>query len=321
MLQAFRAWRDRAFKSTPSDVGEVTLTQRRVYLLPSGRGLAVLIAGLIMLLVGVNYGVSLAYLAAFLIAGYLHSALISAYRNMAGLKVMLLKSEDAHVGEALKFTLNVSSDRPREGLVFATAQAASVLDDCAPGLHALTLRLPATTRGIVHLGRVRVQSVAPTGLIRAFSYVHFESEAYAYPALPNPAPPVPPHAHVASNARARNAQAPVAAAHARNGDVLDGVREYVQGDPLARVVWSAAARGQAWRSKLMSTEAAQRLQFAWQHTANLPGVEARASALAAWVAQAHAAGAQYGLTLPGVDIPAAQSAAHKQACLRALATV
>jgi uncharacterized protein (DUF58 family) len=321
MLQAFRAWRDRAFKSTPSDTGEITLTQRRVYLLPSGRGLAVLIAGLVMLLVGVNYGVSLAYLAAFLIAGYLHSSLISAYRNMVGLKIMLLKSEDAHVGEALRFTLNVSSDRRREGLVFATAQTASVLDDCTTGLQPVTLRVPATARGIVHLGRVRIQSVAPTGLIRAFSYVHFESEAYAYPALANPAPPVPAYARVPVRAQARAADAAVAAAHARSGDALDGVREYVQGDPLARVVWSAAARGQAWRSKLMTTEAAQRLHFAWQHTANLPGIEARASALAAWVALAHTGGAQYGLSLPGVDIPAAQSAAHKQACLRALATV
>ncbi len=47
--------------------------------------------------------------------------------------------------------------------------------------------------------------------------------------------------------------------------------------------------------------------------------EARLSQLAAWVVEAERSGLPYGLRLPGMEIPPACGAAHRHACLKALA--
>ncbi len=56
---------------------------------------------------------------------------------------------------------------------------------------------------------------------------------------------------------------------------------------------------------------------------NLPGsmdVEARLSRLTRWVMRAEQAGQRFALALPGIDIDVAGGAAHRAACLEALAT-
>lgn len=311
---------DKAFYRVPVDRDEVVLTQRRVYLLPSGRGYTVAATALIMLLVGMNYGVSLAYLAAFLMAGYLICALIAAYRNMVNLRITPTTTEDAHAGDAVRFQFAIEADRERYFITFATREAVVMLDTITRGTNVLALNIPALQRGILKLGRVHIQSIAPTGLIRAFSYVHFPSEAMVYPAALRPAPSVPAAAlkTAAQDLKQDNAPARTQSI-STSGDVIDGLREYQQGDALSRVAWTAAARGQAWRSKVMATDSPRVLSLAWQQTAHLVDVETRLSALTSWVLDAHHKGERYGLSLPSNEIPAAQNGSQKVECLRALA--
>jgi uncharacterized protein (DUF58 family) len=310
---------DKALFRVPIDRDEVVLTQRRVYLLPSGRGYAVAVTGLIMLLVGMNYGVSLAYLAAFLIAGYLICALIAAYRNMVNLRITPTTTEDAHAGDAVRFQFALESERERYFLTFATLDAVVMVDTIHRGANTLTLHIPATKRGEKKLGRVRVQSIAPTGLIRAFAYVHFPSQAFVYPAALRPAPAIPMSAQKTAPQISQQDNAPARTqAISTSGDSIDGLREYTQGDSLSRVAWTAAARGQAWRSKVMATDSPRVLTLAWQQTAHLPDVETRLSALTSWVLDAHHRGERYGLSLPSAEIPAAQNGSQRVDCLRAL---
>ena len=311
---------DKAFFRSPIDQGEVVLTQRRVYLLPSGRGATVGATALIMLLVGMNYGVSLAYLAAFLMAGYLICALIAAYRNLVNLRITPTTIEDAHAGDAVRFQFAIDADRERDFITFATKETVVMLDTLYRGTNVLALHVPAAKRGQLKLGRVHIQSIAPTGLIRAFAYVHFPLQAFVYPAALRPAPAMPALAlhHAPQDSKQDNAPARTQAISA-SGDVIDGLREYKQGDPLARVAWAATARGHTWRSKVMAVDSPRVLTLAWQHTAHLANVETRLSALTSWVLDAHHRGERYGLSLPSTEIPAAQSGTQKLECLRALA--
>jgi uncharacterized protein (DUF58 family) len=312
---------DNAFFRVPIDREEAVLAQRRVYLLPSGRGYAVAITGVIMLLVGMNYGVSLAYLGAFLIAGYLICALIAAYRNMVNLRITPTTTEDAHAGDAVRFQFALESERERYFITFATPDAVVMLDTIHRGTNALTLHIPATKRGEKKLGRVRVQSIAPTGLIRAFAYVHFPTHAFVYPAALRPAPAIPMNAHNTAPQVSPQDHAPARTqAISSSGDSIDGLREYVQGDAPSRVAWTAAARGQAWRSKVMASDSPRVLTLAWQHTAHLPDIETRLSALTSWVLEAHHRGERYGLSLPSNEIPAAQNGTQRVQCLRALSS-
>ncbi len=315
---SIKTYFDRAFFRIPSDTGTVTLAQGRVYLLPSGRGIAVGATALVMLLVGVNYGVSLAYLAAFLIAGYLACALIAAFRNLVNLQVTFAASEDAHAGESVRFNLAIESDRERGFITFASTDAVTMIDRVRIGTNPVQLTVPVENRGQIKLGRVMVQSIAPTGLIRAFSYVHFPAHAWIYPALLRPAPPLPTANSIAANPRAE-AAAIAASIVGASGDALDGVREYQPGDPLARVAWSAAARGQGWRSKRMSADSPRMLHLGWRQTSHFADPDTRLAALASWVAEAHRRGESYSLALPDGEIPAAQNSEHRTTCMRTLA--
>ena len=61
-------WR-MSFGHTATTADEVELVQRRIYLLPSARGLFVILTAVLLLLVGINYQLSLAFVVAFLLAG------------------------------------------------------------------------------------------------------------------------------------------------------------------------------------------------------------------------------------------------------------
>lgn len=303
----------------PTDEGEVTLTQGRVYLLPSGRGVAVIATGLVMLLVGMNYGVSLAYLAAFLIAGYMVCALIAAFRNMVNLRITLTKCEDAHAGEAAVFHFDLFTERDRYFIVLASAEAVVMVDRLRLGSTPVRLAVPTRTRGVKTLGRVRLQSIAPTGLIRAFSYVHFAAQAAVYPALLRPTPALPQASATPQRQAATDTSGLIAQTSVGSGDAIDGLREFRAGDSLARVAWNAVARGHAWRTKLVAADVPHTRVLTWAHTAQFGDINTRLSALATWVVEAHRRGESFGLRLPGLDVPTARGAEHRRRCLVALA--
>ena len=87
-----------SFGRTPTTATEVELEQRRIYLLPTGRGFFLIITAIVLLLVGVNYQLSLAYVVAFLLAGLMQAALLTSYRNLRGLVVASGRSPHCRVG-------------------------------------------------------------------------------------------------------------------------------------------------------------------------------------------------------------------------------
>ena len=100
------------------------------------------------------------------------------------------------------------------------------------------------------------------------------------------------------------------------------MRGYRRGDPLKNVVWKKAAQALATGGELVSRDtsasAHQELWLAWSACAGL-APEQRLSRLAAWTVAAHRAGMDYGLQLPGVDLPPDSGDAQRRRCLEALA--
>jgi uncharacterized protein (DUF58 family) len=261
----------------------------------------------------------LAYLAAFLIAGYLVCALIAAFRNMVNLRVAFTQCENAHAGESVSFQFALHTQRDRYFITLANTDAVIMVDRLRLGATPVRLSVPTHKRGLKRLGRVTIQSIAPTGLIRAFAYVHFSATAMVYPALLRPTPAFP-HAN-ASSANKPNAESSqmTASVQLGHGDVLDGVREYRAGDSFARVAWNAVARGHGWRTKLVAAELPHTRVLEWWHTQSAGDVDARLSTLATWVVESHRRGEAYCLVLPGLEVPTAQGQEQRTRCLIALA--
>jgi len=153
----------------------------------------------------------------------------------------------------------------------------------------------------------------PLGLFRAWAVWRPAAQLLVYPQLERPAAPLP-------------AASPMAGgpAHARRteGTDFEGIRGYRRGDPLKLVVWKKAARALETGGELVSRDSSAsahwQLWLAWQQCAGMADEE-RLSRLAAWVLAAHRAGADYGLRLPGIELPRGQGEAQRRASLEALA--
>ena len=170
--------------------------------------------------------------------------------------------------------------------------------------------MPALRRGRLALGRVTLSTDFPLGLWRGWAYVHFPVTGIVYPAPEAPAPLLPPGLEGSDSRRS-----------ARAADAeLAGLRDYHSGDPLNRIAWKAVARGAGWYTKQFEgTGGSGTLEFRWAELPSGFGTEARLSRLAAWILAAEREARAFGLTLPGVDLPAGSGAGHRRAALCALA--
>jgi uncharacterized protein (DUF58 family) len=160
------------------------------------------------------------------------------------------------------------------------------------------------------LGRITLSSDYPLGLWRGWAYVHFPLSGIVFPA-PEPEPPPLPAGTGGHDQ----------GAVARGGDAdLAGLREYVHGDAPQRVAWKAVARGAGWYTKQFEGSAGGGpADLSWHATPAGAPTEDRLARLAAWVLAAERAARPFGLTLPGVALPARQGRDHRRAALTALA--
>ena len=99
----------------------LTLDRRRIFVLPTGPGLAFGCALLAMLLTAINYTLSLGFALVFMLAGLGQVALLHAFRNLYALKLRETVPEPVFAGQHASFPLWLDNDasRPRPALQLA----------------------------------------------------------------------------------------------------------------------------------------------------------------------------------------------------------
>jgi uncharacterized protein (DUF58 family) len=281
-------FRRRFFHIDPTDTGTVVLRHRRIYILPTPRGLAFIGTVATMLVTSLNYALSLGFAVTFLLAGLIAAALLQTYRNLAGMAFAPLVAGEAYAGGAVPVVVDVAAD----------------------GTLPLTIAVPAPRRGRLPLGRLTISSLHPLGIWRGWSYVHFPLAGIVYPAPELDAPPLPPGAA---------GEGAGVAARAEDAD-LAGLRAYQAGDPMQRIAWKAVARGAGWHTKeFEGSGGGGTLMLAWSALPAALDAEARLSRLAAWVLAAERLARPFALQLPGTVLPEGKGREHRRAALRALA--
>jgi uncharacterized protein (DUF58 family) len=293
-----------SFGHTAISAAELELEQRRIYLLPTGRGLFVIVTAVVLLLVGINYQLSLAFVVAFLLAGLMQAALLVSYRNLRGLIVRAGRSPHCKLGESLAFSVALSSpERNRDGIALSTRAEGgrNVTTKSAPlslnqdATAVIALVLTPSKRGLMPLRRIVVESRAPYGLIRAWSYVHFEWLGVVEPQPESPPPPLPLMAGDNDSSTSRNA-------HLAHDP--DSLRDYAPGDSLKRVAWKQVAKSGDWYTRTGDSGHRQEIELSWQ-ALTLTDTEARLSRMAAWLLRANNENCAYELTLPNGHLPLA----------------
>jgi uncharacterized protein (DUF58 family) len=290
--------------------GTVTLSQRRIFILPTRRGLGFAGVLLLMLIGDINYNLSLGYVLTFLLATLASMTMLHAFRNLAQLDIHAGHCAPVFAGDNALFVFHFHNRSllPRYQLLLRDNSGHSTVFDLPPQQHSkIELAIPALKRGWLSSGRLTLYTEFPLGLFHAWSYLHFDVECLVYPkpAAPQPLP--------ATSAHHGNGTA------SRTGDEdFAGLRNYVAGDALPRVAWKALAREQGLQVKQFSGQQGRELWLNWQDMPNM-AMEHRLELLTRWVLDADAQQLHYGLRLPNRELPPTNSGGQREECLRALA--
>jgi len=302
----WRQWINRRIPRADSQI----LSQKNIFILPTGAGVVYGLLLLIMLITGINYQNSLIYLLTFLLGALFVGAMHQTHRNLSGLSVALVRPGEGRAGDDVPFLLRVTAGKDA-GLGLAL----SVEDSSVEGVHVspgesrdVVLPVPSAHRGYLRPDRIRVETRFPFGLLKAWSWLRPVSSGVAFP-RPLPAPDTAGTVHDGSEAAS---SAPVA------GQDNADLRPWREGDMSQRVMWKRFARtGQMivadWQGEQGSPH--------WLDFHAFPGVdtELRLSYLAWMVADRVQKNARFGLSLPGDDIEPDSGSLHGERCLRALA--
>jgi len=296
----------------------LVLTQRRVYILPSGAGLMLAITLLCMLVASINFQLNMGYMLTFLLAGAAVVGMHLGHANLRGLQLRLLapQAHFLHTPACLQVQLNNPRAQARWGLGLAVQgdEEFSWAAVPAQGSGLVDLYWKAPQRGRNPLPLLTLETRFPMGMFRVWALWRPASSVLVYPQPEADAPPWP----QGLSACAESGQRPV-----QGGTEPEGVRPYRRGDALKTVVWRKAAQAMARGSHdLLSRETAQVASAVlWLDLAGTGLIEREAalSRLCAWVLRADANGQDYGLRLPAHTITPAHGPSHRQQCLEALA--
>ncbi len=303
--QGWQRWLDRRIPRQR----EFVLNQRRIFIFLSRYGFMVALVLLALFVGGLNYGNNLLLGVCFLLSSLMVVTIHHTYANLSGLKVLAVGTQPGFAGETAGFHIRLESRPGRcyESLELFWEDSRRVVDTVA-GSESLSFFLSAPRRGWHRPPRLKITTVYPLGLLRAWTWLDLDLTALVYPR------PIESDAMPCGGGKDGEGQVQ----HNPGPEDFDGFRKYQPGDALAHVSWPHLARGQGLQTKLFVTETAGTDILDWQYFAGMDS-EGRLSRLCWWVVKLARENRIYGLRLPGLEIPLGSGAQHREQCLEALA--
>jgi uncharacterized protein (DUF58 family) len=298
-------------RSSVARDGWARIQRGQIYILPTAYGVLFGVLLLVMLVGSVNYASNLGFLVTFLLTGLGLVAMLHTWRNLLGLRVGTGRAPAVFAGQSACYEVLLDNPDARERPAIVVQvdhekPAAKDLDRLQRA--SVEVCRPAERRGQLPLGRLRIETRFPLGLLRAWSYVDLDLLCLVYPRpAPRGEPPqAPDYSHNQEGDRGVGA------------DDFVALRPYRSGDSLRRIDWKALARERGLLSKQFGGDRAQKIWLDWE---SLPDIdtESRLSLLCRFVLLASEQGHAYGLRLPALRIPPGRDGAHRHRCLAALA--
>lgn len=303
-----RAWSTRRHGISPEPF---TIPGRRIYILPTGLGIAFAVMVFAMFLGAMNYANNLALALSFLLGALGLVAMHHCQRNLAGVRLRLAGSDAVFAGEAARFHLAIENPAAVARYTITAQNDHSESDHvnlAADGRAVVELGVPSRRRGLLPLDLFQLSTRYPFGLFRAWTYVQLAAQCVIYPPLAPRGRTPPVH------------ETDIGGVHdARLGDEdFAGLRDFHAGDSPRRIAWKAYARSETLAVKQFAGSAVRSHSFDWDALEGLD-TEARLSQLARWIEDAHTAGHAFSLRLPHEQLATNIGVAHRDRCLRALA--
>lgn len=297
--------------------GDLRLTRRNVFVLPTRAGLLYAAALATMLVASINYALSLGFMLTFLLGAVALVSMLQTFRNIVSLVLRPGRCEPVFAGQPAELNLLVANRGTLERFALRVsipdATSAENLDLAPASDQPVRLAMPTRRRGWMQVPRITVETEFPLGLWRAWTWWQPAMRVLVYPAPESGAVPPPPADPMRGGGTGG----------ARGDDDLSAIRPYRAGDLPRSIAWRAMAStaSEALLSKQFEGGAAGDLHLDWNALAPALGTEARVSRLARWVLDAHEAEARWSLAIPGCELGPDRGAAHRDRCLAALAVM
>lgn len=283
----------------------VVLHRRRIYIVPTGFGVAFTVLLMVMLTGSLNYSNNAALLLTCVLGAATSISMLIAFRALNGLRIHGLRAGYATAGNPIDVTFDFQAMRLRQAIRLDIANSTHAFD--VAGRTDVSVSLPTEHRGWLPVPRFRIWTTWPLGLFRAWSWSHPEYAVLVWPRpeLSGPAPAQP----VEDNRRQR----------LHRGEDLASLRDYRSGDSMRHVAWKASARHDMLLVKdYEQPEARREWRLDWRDLRGLDD-ESRISRLARWLGEAQTQGRQYSMWLPTEVIAIGSGSAHYARCMTALA--
>lgn len=297
-------------RSGPFD-GAVTLTRDRVYIVPTRAGIIFSLLLLILLIGSVNYEKNLGFVLTFLLVGIGNVALLSTWRNLAGLRLKSLPGSPVFTGDMATFAVQLINHRllDRHSLIISHSGIDYDVVDCVANSHQLMqFKVKTVKRGRLNAGRFRLYTEFPTGLFVAWTWVDLSMTCLTYP---NP-----------------DAQPLLRSVDLReDGDNdfsgkgmenFNQLKKYNPGDNINRISWKASAKNEMLFMKEFVGAITVPHWIDWD-AIPAKNTEHRLSIMSALIIKADGQHQHYGLKLPGKIIQPDFGDRHYHRCLSALA--
>lgn len=305
-IDKLRAWSARRHGG---DSLPIQIHRRRVYILPTRFGIMLALILSAMLIAGLNYNSNLGLAFAFLMASVALVTMHHCNRNLLGLQVDVTAEVDAFAGReaSFDFVLRNDSKIDRRDVEIRCLSAAGMCSVVAGSSESVPVAIPVPRRGVTRIAQFELRTRYPFGWFHAWTYVQGSLTAYVAPS-PRGTRTLPATAGPGSAYRSDT----------RGDEDFAGLRAYEPGVPLKHMAWKVLARGGEAAVRNYTSLAAQPEWLEWSCLEG-QDTETRLSQLCLWVLESDAAQRVFGLRIPGKEVLPARGAAHRFACLRALA--
>ncbi len=296
----------------------ITLNQKNLFIIPTKAGYSFLLVAVLIFLAAVNYRNSISYGVSFFMVALFQVALWQTWRNLAGITLTARSTEPGHAGASVQFLLACrgadggvvkgSAKRLQQGIRIGWPDKGEMVRVDPQGSEVeVAIPYPASKRGPLHPPRLKVETVYPLGLFRAWSWVDLGQKVNVWPALQTVKT-------LQSESFGEDGHRVVP----DGMDDFDGFRGFTSTDSASQVDWKVWARSDELVVRQFHGLAGDDLWLDLKQAVG-PNLEQKLSWLASHCVRLGAGRRVWGLRLGGKVLAPSQGVAHVQACLDALA--
>lgn len=309
MVKRLREYINNWMASRSKPAYSIKLVHRNCYIFPNRYGLLFIVLLFIMLIGATNYQNNLAFTLTFLLTSMGLIGIFLTFRNLVGLNIKCGSAEPVFAGDDMIFPVYLRSEHRNHfavgiGIDRDIQKYADVEIDKASEV---LLQEKAIRRGILKLGRVRLTTKFPLGMLRCWTLVPLVLEGLVYPK------PIEPKLYMNSSHLDEDG------AEVKTGsDDFDQIRNYQKGDSIKHVDWKAFARERGLYTKQFSEPVGESSLIEWDDF-DTHDPELKLSYMCYLVLAADKEQKKIGIVIPGERIEPNIGKDHVQKCLKALA--